>query len=111
MVYNSNLSIRESAVYWFKAKWFKITLTALAIVAVVLVVLFSQQIGNLLKFFGSWAANETGSASLQGANNTATDYFLADGFSASIYNPLTGNWEPNDNAVKVDDATNRLMIN
>lgn len=111
MVYNSNLGVQESAVAWFKARWFKITLTAVAIVAVILVVLFSQQIGNLLKFFGSRAANEAGTAGLQGANNTAADYFLADGFSASRYNATTGTWDADNNAVKVDDATNRLMIN
>lgn len=111
MVYNLDLGVRGSAAAWFKTKWFKFTLTALAIVAVILVVLFNQQIGNLLKFFGSRAANETGNASLQGSNSTAPDYFLANGFSASEFDPATGAWVSNDNAVKVDEATNRLMIN
>ncbi|AKM84860.1 TPA: hypothetical protein DHW58_00040 [Patescibacteria group bacterium] len=41
--------------YFFQTRGFKIGLVIAAVVAVVLVVLFSEQIGNLLKFFGSKA--------------------------------------------------------
>jgi len=97
---------------WFKTKWFKITLTAVAVVAVILVVLFNQQIGNLLRFFGSKAALETGNITLDGTNATASNYFLfngTNGYTADTWDPATGNWVTNKNAVKVED--NKLMIN
>jgi len=86
-------------------------LAVIAVIAVILIVLFNQQISKLLELWGIKAALNTGSASLQGVDNTAADYFLANGFSASEYNPTTGNWVPNNSAVTVDEATNRLMIN
>lgn len=41
--------------YFFQTRGFKIGLTILAAIVVVLVVLFSEQIGNLLRLFGSRA--------------------------------------------------------
>jgi len=83
-------------------------LAVIAVIAVVLIVLFNQQISNLLELWGIKAAPATGTAGLQGADNTASDYFLND-YSASVFNPVTGTWEADDTAVKVEN--NRLMIN
>lgn len=101
---------------WFKAKWFKITLTALGVVAVVLIVLFNQRIGDLLKFFGSKAALETADLTLDGTNATAPNYFLANGYSAEIWNAAAdggnGAWEVKNNSVIVDTIDNdTLKIN
>ena len=89
---------------WFKTKWFKIVLTALGIVAVVLVVLFSQQIGDLLKFFGSKAALQTSNFVLAGNN------FLSNGYQAEIWDATNNTWVGNQNIVTVDPL-NRLIIN
>lgn len=83
-------------------------LAVIAVIAVVLIVLFNQQISNLLELWGIKAAPVTGTAGLQGSDPTASDYFLND-FSASVFDPSTGNWVDDNEAVKVEN--NRLMIN
>ena len=96
---------------WYRTGIFRIVLGVLAVIAIVGIVMFSEQIGDLLSLLGLKAAPVTGSASLQGNNNTAADYFLGAGFTASEFDPATGTWIPDNNTVKVDDATDRLMIN
>ena len=105
MEYNLMSGIQKTVTPWFKAKWFKITLTVLGVMAVVLVVLFSQQIGNLLKFFGSKAAVQTSTFVLDGNN------FLNNGYSAERYNSVSNTWEPDNSAVIVEPGTNRLIVN
>ena len=78
--------------------------------AVVLVVLFSQQIGDLLKFFGSKAALQTSNFVLEGVNATAPNYFLATGYHADIWDSVNGTWL-SDNDIVTVDALNRLIIN
>lgn len=51
---------------WFKTKAFKIGVVVLAIVAVIAIVLFSTQIGELLELFGLKAAPEARSIILDG---------------------------------------------
>ncbi|KKT52570.1 MAG: hypothetical protein VE96_C0015G0003 [candidate division Kazan bacterium GW2011_GWA1_44_22] len=103
------VSTPNPTISWYR--YSRPILAVIAVMAVILIVLFNQQISKLLELWGIKAALNTGSASLQGANNVAPDYFLADGFSASEYDPATGNWVDNNNAVTVDEATNRLMVN
>lgn len=99
---------RISATPWFRAKWFKGTLTALVIIAVILVVLFNRQIGDLLNLFGSRAALETKNFVLDGTN-LQDGYFLGNGYTADSWDPATGNWTSNNNAVQID-SQNRLII-
>jgi len=97
---------------WFKTKWFKIILTALGVVAVVLVVLFNQQIGDLLRFFGSKAALEIQTLTLGGTTDiNNSDHFLFNNeYKSEIWNETLGDFELDMNAVKVD-SNGRLMIN
>ncbi|MFH0912472.1 MAG: hypothetical protein V1807_02335 [Patescibacteria group bacterium] len=81
----------------------KIILIAIGVVAVILIVLFNRQIGELLNLFGSRAALETGNIVLDSNN------FLSSGYEASIYDPVNGTWTPNNTAVGVNPE-NRLVI-
>lgn len=109
MDYNKVPSKNQIAVPWFRTRWFRFTLTAVGIVAVILIVLFNRQIGNLLKFFGSKAAFETNPITLDGANSTAPGYFLANGYTDEKWDPASGNWVAG-NAVMVDPTDNSLRI-
>lgn len=84
-------------------------LAVIAVIAVVLIVLFNQQISNLLELWGIKAAPAAGTASLQGADNSTSSYFLGSGYSTSEYDPITKTWVQNDDAVKVEN--NQLKIN
>ena len=97
-----------SAIPWFRTKWFKVTLTALGVIAVILVVLFNRQISDLLNLFGSRAALETKNIVLDGTN-TQDGYFLGNGYTADSWDPATGNWTSNNNAVQIDNQ-DRLVI-
>lgn len=105
---------RISATPWFRAKWFKVTLTALGVIAVILVVLFNRQISDLLNLFGTRAALETKNFVLDGTN-LQDGYFLGvgdneiAGYDAAIWDPLSNTWTSNNNAVQIDNQ-NRLVI-
>lgn len=66
--------------YWFRTKWFRITLIVVGAVVVLALVVFSEQIGQLLDLFGSRAGinqetlqlNDT-TGFLQGAQLEPTD--------------------------------------
>lgn len=69
---------------WFKTKAFKIGAVVLAVIAVIAVVLFSQQIGELLELFGLRAAPESKSIILDGVNvgiGNGHAYFFEDGYN------------------------------
>jgi hypothetical protein len=78
---------------WFKTKLFRAGLISVGAIAVVLVVLFSQQIGQLLNLFGTKASTEE-SVTL----NSTT--FFSNGYTTN----------PTD-SFRIDTATNRLMLN
>lgn len=108
MVNINNLKGNLSNTPWYRTRKGRVVLGIAAIVAVVLVVLFSDQIGELLNLIGSKAALESGSAGLQGTDPASSSYFLGDGYSADVFNPDTGQWETDLDAVQIVD--DRLMI-
>jgi len=93
---------------WFKSKAVKAGLVIIGVISVILIVLFNQQIGNLFKFFGSKAALDTGSFTLQG-DSALPGYFLSSGYTAEEL--LDGNWIANDTAVTIDNQNNNLILN
>ncbi|MBU1092393.1 hypothetical protein KJ836_01855 [Patescibacteria group bacterium] len=105
---NLGVSTPNPSINW--QRYSRFILAVIAVIAVVLMVLFNQQISQLLELWGIKAALDTGSASLQGTDSTAPDYFLVDGYSASEFDPTTGTWVQNNDAVEVDGTTQRLMI-
>lgn len=86
---------------WFKSRMFKGVLIAIGVIAVLSIVLFNQQIGNLLRFFGSKAALDTDTITLDGTS------FL-NNHTAELWNTTLNDWESNNNAVDVQN--NRLII-
>jgi len=87
---------------WFKTKAFKITVLVLAILAVVSVVLFSEQIGDLLELFGLKAATESRHILIDGVGNVD---------DPSHFEFLDGNYSITpDNSIILDN-TNRLILN
>lgn len=93
-----------SSTPWYRTRQGRITLGISAAILVVLIILFSEQIGNLFNLFRSHAALDTGSIGLDDTN------FLNPGeYNAEVFNPTTEQWETDLNSVKVEN--NRLMIN
>lgn len=89
---------------WFKTKAFKIGVVILAIIAVIAVVLFSAQIGELLEFFGLRAAPEAKSIILDGIDagiGNGHAYFFENGYIT----------DPAPPAAPFKVVENRLMLN
>ena len=91
----------DIATPWYKTKAFRIGAVLLAIIAVIAVVLFSQQIGELLEFFGLKAAPEARSITLDGVDvgiGNGHAYFFEPGYNVD---PAS--------SFRVDDG--KLMLN
>lgn len=86
---------------WFKTKTFKIIVLILAILSIVTVVLFSEQIGDLLELFGLRAATEARVILIDGVGSGADGHtsFFDPGFTV----------DPPDSFMI--DANNRLILN
>ena len=87
---------------WFKSKTFKIIVLLLAILAIVSVVLFSEQIGDLLELFGLKAATESRYILIDGVGNADDPNhfpFLENGYTMEPANSI------------ILDADNRLILN
>jgi hypothetical protein len=69
-------------VYWWRSRAFRIGLAIFVAIAVLVVVLFNQQIGNLLRSFGTKAANNI---TLTGSDPSSESYFFSAGYSATPY--------------------------
>lgn len=91
---------------WFKTKWFKILLTALGVIGVVLIVLFNQQIGDLLSWLASRAAVEVKDITL----TFDQAGFPTSGYSAERWDPGSNTWVNDIDSVTVDN-TNKLILN
>lgn len=76
MKFDSNFSGDRE--FWFKSKAFRVGALILAIAAVVLVVLFSRQIGDLLELFGLKAARETQTITIDGTGLPDRFHFMVD---------------------------------
>ena len=101
-----------SSTPWYRTRQGRMVLGVITAIAVVLIVLFNQQIGNFLNLIGSRAALDTGSASLQGTDSNSPGYFLdnsIDGYNAQVFNLVDGTWSDDLDSVKVEN--DRLMIN
>ncbi|OGB74067.1 hypothetical protein A2V68_02450 [candidate division Kazan bacterium RBG_13_50_9] len=89
--------------WWFRSRAFRIGAVVLAVVAVVLVVLFSRQIGGLLELWGLKAAPEGRTITIDGTVEGTDPYhahFWHGGYE--VY--------PTDSFV-VDPESGRLMLN
>jgi hypothetical protein len=83
-------------VYWWRSRAFRVGLAVFVALAVLAVVLFNQQIGDLLKSFGIKAATEI---TLDG-NAQSASYFLNGSTST-----------PYSDSFMVNQTTHRLMLN
>ena len=86
---------------WFKTKTFKIVVLVLAILSITTVVLFSEQIGNVLDFLGIRAATESREILIDGTGGEELGHssFLEPGYIL----------DPADSFVIDDDG--RLVLN
>ena len=82
--------------YWWRSRAFRISLAVFVALAVLAVVLFNQQIGNLLKSFGIKAATEI---TLDGTGQNSESYFFHEGYTATPYS----------DSFKIEN--DRLMLN
>ena len=90
---------------WYKSQTMKAYLLVFGIIGVILIVLFSRQIGDLLSWLASRAAIEIKDITLtfdQGG-------FLTSGYSAERWDFATNSWIADNTAVTVD-AQNRLIL-
>lgn len=87
------MAILNKPKYWFQTKTFRIALTVVGAIVVIALVVFSEQIGQLLDLFGSKAGINDDTVMLNNANF------------------MTGaTMEPTD-SFRVDATTGRLMLN
>ncbi|MFA5967511.1 MAG: hypothetical protein WC805_03335 [Patescibacteria group bacterium] len=84
----------------------KAYLLVIGIIGVILIVLFSNQIGNLLNWLASQAALESNTIDLTFDQGN----FANSGYTAQRYDPGSDTWIADDNSVTVDN-TNRLILN
>lgn len=100
---NDNLEISTDLLPqtpWYKTKPFKIGMVVISITAVIAVVLFSKQIGELLNLFGTKAATEERSIVIDGVGLGDDTHFFEGGYTI----------DPSD-SFRIDPNTNRLMLN
>lgn len=95
-----NYLFDEQTTPWFKTKTFKVIVLILAILSIASIVLFSEEIGNLLELFGLKAATETRTVLIDGEGIIPGSTMFLDG--ATLTPP---------DSFKVDDTTKRLMLN
>ena len=95
-----NYSLDNPITPWYRTKAFKIGMLVLAILAITSLVLFSDQIGDLLELFGLRAAQETKEILIDatGGSEPGHSMFFEDGHFV----------DPTD-SFKVEG--NRLMLN
>jgi len=84
---------------WFRTKTFKLVLTILAILAIAAVVLFSEQIGDLLELWGLKAATESRTIVIDGLGEGDNHSFFEGSYSV----------DPTDSIII--DENNRLILN
>lgn len=82
--------------YWWRSRAFRISLAIFVALAVIAVVLFNQQIGSLLRSFGTKASTEI---TLDGANQSSDSYFFRAGYTST----------PFSDSFKIENS--RLMLN
>ncbi len=100
-----NTPMPMAPIPWYKSQTMKAYLLVLGIIGVILIVLFSRQIGDLLSWLASQAALESKTIDLTfDQNNFAnTDY------TAQRYDPGSDTWIDDKNSVTVDN-NNRLIL-
>ncbi len=96
-----NYLFDEQIIPWFKTKTFKIIVLVLAILSIASVVLFSNQVGNLLELFGIKAGFNQKTILVDGVGSGAEGH---SSFFEGIYSV-----EPTDSLTI--DNTNRLILN
>lgn len=87
------MAILNKPQYWFQTKTFKIVLTVVGAVVVIALVVFSEQIGQLLDLFGSKAGISQETVPLNSTNF------------------MTGSTMEPANSFRTDATTGRLMLN
>lgn len=91
----------EQVIPWFKTKTFKVFVLVLAILSIATVVLFSEQIGNVLELLGIKAATESREILIDGVGGSELGH--------SSFLELGHTLEPADSFVIDND--NRLVLN
>lgn len=91
----------EQVIPWFKTKTFKVFVLVLAILSIATVVLFSEQIGNVLDFLGIRAATESREILIDGVGSGESNH---SSFLEGVYT-----LDPSDSFTIDDDK--RLVLN
>ena len=91
-------------VYWWRSRAFRISLAIFVGLAVIAVVLFNQQIGNLLKSFGSKAANEQTITLTGGVPASADEHNFFDGDDYAT--PFTDSFKLEDGKLMLEPLAN-----
>ena len=105
-VNNAPVPMNNRQLSWYKSQTMKAYLLVIGIIGVILIVLFSRQIGDLLKWLASQAALENRNINL----TFDQAGFPTSGYSAERFDTASNTWVPDDNSVTVDN-TNRLILN
>jgi len=101
-----NIPMPMAPTPWYKSQTMKAYLLVLGIIGVILIVLFSKQIGDLLSWLASRAAVEVKEITLTFDQAS----FPTSGYTAQKYDPGSDTWIDDNNSVTVDN-TNRLILN
>jgi hypothetical protein len=93
-------------VYWWRSRAFRVSLAIFVGLAVIAVVLFNQQIGNLLRSFGS-KASEAHHIILTGGTPASADErnFLDTGFYTT---PFTDSFKVENGKLMLDPLANHI---
>ena len=102
---NAPVPMNNGQLPWYKSQTMKAYLVVIGIIGVILIVLFSEQIGNLLNWLASQAAIESHTIDLTFDQNT----FANSGYTAERLETISGNWVPDNSAFTIDN-TNRLIL-
>lgn len=106
LVTGKNTPMPMTPAPWYKSQTMKAYLLVLGIIGVILIVLFSRQIGDLLSWLASRAAVEVKDITLTFDQGS----FPASGYSAERWDAASNSWVADNNSVTVDN-TNRLILN